>query len=77
MYVENPLSCEVLKEARDKFSNFHIDEDFLVAMFRCLKLRKIYPQSKICFLLLVAKIFKKDIELLDFQIQPYNFRDSK
>lgn len=62
-YVANPRNGGVLKELRDTLTN--------------LKMRKISPEGKICFLELIAVIFKKGIELLDFQIDPYHFQDPK
>lgn len=76
-YVENPLSCEVLKEVRDELVDFQIDEYFLITVFFCLKLSKFYPGSIICFIELVVERFKKDIELLDYHIQSYNFQVPK
>jgi hypothetical protein len=76
-YVVNPLSPEDLKEFRNKLAEFHIDEDFLTIVFRILESSKFSPKSKICFLELVVEKFENDIELLDSQIQSYNFRDLK
>jgi hypothetical protein len=76
-YVTNPLSCEVLKEFIDNLAEFPIDEIFSTTLFHFLKSRKISPESKICFLKLVIERFEKDSELLDSQIQSYNFQDPK
>ena len=77
VYVENLLSCEFLKEFRNKLVEFQIDEDFLAVMFPCLKSSKFSPEGKICFRELIVEIFEKDIELLDFHIELYNFQDPK
>jgi len=76
-YVANPISCEAIEEFRGKLVEFHIDEDFLTTVFRILESSKFSPKSKICFLELVVENFKNDIELLDSQIQSYNFLDLK
>jgi hypothetical protein len=76
-YVENPISCEAIEEFRGKLAEFHIDEDFLTTVFRILESSKFSPKSKICFLELVIEKFENDIELLDSQIQSYNFLDLK
>jgi hypothetical protein len=76
-YVRNPLSCEVLKEFRDKLVEFPIDENCSTTLFHCLKSNKFSPKGKICFLELVVEIFEEDIELFDSQIQSYNFQDPK
>jgi hypothetical protein len=76
-YVANPISCEAIKEFRGKLAEFHIDEDFLTTVFRILESSKFSPKSKICFLELVVEKFENDIELLDSQIQSYNFLDLK
>jgi hypothetical protein len=76
-YVVNPISCEAIEEFRGKLAEFHIDEDFLTTVFRILESSKFSPKSKICFLELVIEKFENDIELLDSQIQSYNFLDLK
>jgi hypothetical protein len=76
-YVANPISCEAIEEFRGKLAEFHIDEDFLTTVFRILESSKFSPKSKICFLELVIEKFENDIELLDSQIQSYNFLDLK
>jgi hypothetical protein len=68
---------EAINEFRDKLSEFHIDEDFLTTVFLILESSKFSPKIKICFLELVAEKYENDIELLDSQIQSYNFLRSQ
>jgi hypothetical protein len=76
-YVENPISCEAIKEFRNELANFQIDEVLLTVVFHCWKSRKISHEVKICVLELFAERLEKDIELLNTQIQSYSFQHPK
>ena len=76
-YEVNPISRAVIEKIRNVLAEFHIDEDFLKIVLRIPDSSKLSPKGKICFLELVVEKFENDIELLDSQIQSYNFRDLK
>ena len=48
-----------------------------MAIFLILKLRKFSPEAKKCFLEIVVERYETSIELLNSQIQSYNFWDPK
>ena len=58
---------------RNHLSEFHLDEDFLEVVFLILKSRKFSPEAKTCFLDIVVERYETGIELLNSQIQSYNF----
>jgi hypothetical protein len=64
-YVENPISCEAIKEFKDELEDFQIDEVFLTTMFHFWKSRNFSPEVKICVLELFTERLEKDIELLN------------
>jgi hypothetical protein len=76
-YVANPISCEAIKEFRDELADFQIDEVLLTTVFHCWKSRKFSPEVKICVLELFSERLEKDIEILNTQIQSYNFQNPK
>jgi len=73
-YVTKPLSHEVLEKCRNELAEIPFDEEFSTIVFQCLKLSRCPPESKIYFLELVVERFKREIELLDSQTQPYDFQ---
>jgi len=74
-YVENPLSSEILLTLRNELAKFHIDQNFSTSVFRCLKSCRLTPEGKNCFLGLVVERLENEIELLDVQIESYDFQD--
>ena len=76
-FVENLLSSEVLNAFKNQLSEFQLDEDFLEVVFLILKSRKFSPEARTCFLEIVVEWYETGIELLNSQIQSYNFWDPK
>jgi hypothetical protein len=76
-YVENPIYCEAIEKFRDELADFHIDEVSLTNCASLFQIEKLFSESKICVLELVAEKLEKDVELVDSQIQSYNFIDPK
>ena len=76
-YVADPLSSEMVLTLRDELAKFHIDQNFSTWVFLSLKSSWLTPESKYCFLGLVAEILENEIELLDVQIKSHEFRDPK
>ena len=76
-YLENPLSGEILLTLRNELVEFQIDENFSTSIFRCLKSNQLTPESKDRFLGLVSERLENEIELLDVQIESYDFQDPK
>ena len=76
-YVENLLSSEMLLMLRDEIEKFQIDQSFSPLIFYCLKSSRLTPEGKNCFLGLVVERLENEIELLNFQIESYNFQDPK
>jgi hypothetical protein len=76
-YVANPLSGEMLQTLRDELAEFQIDENFSTSVFLCLKSSRLTPEGKSCFLGLVAERLENEFELLDVQIESYDFQDPK
>ena len=74
-YVENPLNGEILLTLRNELAEFQIDHNFSASVFRCLKSSRLTLEGKNCFLGLVVEILENEIELLDVQIESYDFQD--
>ena len=72
-YVANPLSSEMLQTLRDELAKFWIDENFSIVVFLCLNSSRVTPEGKNCFLGLVADKLENEFELLDVQIESYDF----
>ena len=76
-FVANLFSYEVLNGFRNQLAEFQFDESFLTTVFHIFKTKKIRFEAKARFLELVIEKFENGIELLDSQIQSYNFQDPK
>ena len=75
IFVENLLSREVLNAFRNQLVEFQLYEDFLPPIFLILKSSKINPEA--IFPKIVVEKCEIDIELLNSQIQSFNFQDPK
>jgi hypothetical protein len=71
------ISGEMLQTLRDELEEFQIDENFSTSVFICLKSREVTPKGKICFLGLIDERLENGFELLDVQIESYDFQDPK